>query len=75
MKKYTLKEIKRLVNIGVATNINTLTNEEIDNLSKQYIDKIGYSCGTYGINGGLFRDKEGELYAITSRNTDLFRFF
>lgn len=75
MNKYTLKEIKRLVNIGVATNINTLTNEEIDNLSKQYIDKIGYSCGVYGINGGLFRDKEGELYAITSRNTDLFRFF
>lgn len=75
MRKMTLKEIKGYINNGVATNVATLTNEEINNLSKQSIEKIGCSCGTYGINGGLFKDNEGNLYAIVGRTTDLFRFF
>ena len=75
MKKMNLKEIKGYVNNGVAIDLATLTNKEIDNLSKQYIEKVGYSIGVYGLNGGMFEDYDGNLYAIVGRTTNLFRFF
>ena len=70
MKKMTLKEIKRLVKLGAALDI---TAADISNI-KSY-EKIGYSVGVYGINGGLIRDNNGNLYAITARNSNLFRIF
>lgn len=40
------------------------------------LDKVGYSAGIYGINGGLLQDYEtGQLYAIIGRCTNLFRVF
>lgn len=72
MTKYTQKELKNLVAIGAAVN---LTNESAEKIPARY-DKIGYSSGIYGINGGLIRDTNtGVLYAITVRNSMLARIF
>lgn len=71
MKKITLKEIKNYIALGIATNV---TNYAAENLPKCY-DTIAYSSGTYGINGGIYKDKDGNMYAITARNSNLFRIF
>lgn len=51
MRKYTQKELKNLVSIGAAVN---LTNEPAERIPARY-EKIGYSSGIYGINGGLIQ--------------------
>ena len=72
MRKYTIKELKELCRHGMAKNITNAKPEEIP----ENYNKIGYSSGTYGINGGLIQDtKTGEYYAITARNSNLFRIF
>lgn len=75
MRRYTLSEIKKLVVLGVAQNIKNATNAEVLEIGNR-CDKVGYSCGKYGINGGLLQDRtSGELYAVTARNSTLFRLF
>lgn len=72
MRKYTQKEIKDLVRDGYAINITTAQEEEI----KEPLEKVGYSLGVYGLNGGVLIGREtGKLYAITARSTNLFRWF
>lgn len=72
MRKYKLSEIKNLVREGFAVD---LTTAHADSIPAQY-EKIGYSSGTYGINGGVIKDTEnGTYYAITARNSMLFRIF
>ncbi|MFQ6857044.1 MAG: hypothetical protein ACLRPB_00795 [Lawsonibacter sp.] len=72
MRKYTLKELRELVRLGMAENINSRDPKTIT----EPVEKIGYSSGVYGINGGLLQGKEsGNYYAITARNTNLFYFF
>lgn len=69
MNKTTLKTIKDYVKLGIAKDVTT---------SKDLPDcynKICYSIGTYGINGGVYEDKNGNMYAITARTTNLFRVF
>ena len=40
------------------------------------LEKVGYSMGVYGINGGLVQDTEtGTLYAIIGRCSNLFILF
>lgn len=72
MRKYTQKELKNLVAIGAAVDLTNAPADEIP----AYYDRIGYSSGIYGINGGLIQDpKTGKLYAICARNTMLARVF
>lgn len=75
MRKYTQRELKNLVTIGAAqdiTNFETMKNV----LHSRNLDKIGYSTGVYGLNGGLLQDiSTGELFAITARNTGLMMAF
>lgn len=72
MKKYTLREIKRFVLLGLAQDITTASRPAI----KEPFEKIGYSAGIYGINGGLLQGKSsGTIYAITARNSNLFYYF
>lgn len=73
MKKYTQRQLKKLVNQGIAIDITnysfTQTNELLNNID---IEKIAYSRGINGLNGGLFKDnKTNKLYAITARNSTL----
>ena len=77
MKKYTQKYFKTLVKEGLAHDI---TNKDFDTikelLAKHNFNKIGYSSGLYGLNGGLIQDiNSGELYAITARTSTLFQVF
>ena len=72
MRKYTLREIKRFISLGLAQDITTASRPAI----KEPFEKIGYSAGIYGINGGLLQGKSsGTIYAITARNSNLFYYF
>ena len=73
MVKTTLKTIKNLVKNDIAIDITTLSNEECKKISVE--ERLYVSTGTYGINGGAFRGKDGNTYAITSRSSNLFYFF
>lgn len=77
MRKYTQKELKNLVFIGAAVSLNNWSFEQINELHRtKNLDKIGYSSGIYGLNGGLVQDREtGDYYAITVRNSALFQLF
>lgn len=75
MRKYKLSELKNLVRSGMA---HDLTNASTAEVIKQWKhgEKVGYSSGVYGLNGGLIQNTEtGEYYAITARNSNLFRIF
>ena len=79
--KYALELVEQL-----GEQINGGYFEELDltepNKPSEYIytlcrlEKVGYSSGVYGINGGLVQDTEtGTLYAIIGRCTNLFILF
>lgn len=75
MRKYTLRELKALVRCGMAHDLTNASEAEVME-QWRHGEKIGYSSGTYGINGSLIQNTEtGEFYAITARNSNLFRIF
>lgn len=69
MNKTTLKTIKDYVRLGFAKDVTTAKE-----LPRCY-EKICYSTGIYGINGGVYTDEKGNMYAITARNSNLSRIF
>ena len=74
MRKYTQKELRQLVRLGVAEDCTNKPSNYIYTLNR--LDKVGYSTGVYGINGGLVQDSEtGALYAIIGRCSNLFILF
>lgn len=77
MKKISKKELKNYITLGLAKSINCLSLEKCRALNaKCDFEKVAYCTGTYGISGGLLKDKKtGNMYAITARNTNLFYFF
>lgn len=75
MRKYTLSEVKHFVRLGIAQDITNTTHAEVLEISNR-CDTVGYSCGKYGINGGLLQDRtSGALYAVTARNSTLSMLF
>ena len=75
MRKYKLSEIKNFVKCGMAHDLTNATGAEVME-QWRHCEKVGYSSGVYGINGGLIQNTEtGEFYAITARNANLFRIF
>lgn len=73
MKRYTLKELKNLVELGAAVDI---TNAPHNLETYRRLDPIGTSRGKYGMNGGLLRDNQtGQLCVILARNSALFFYF
>lgn len=78
MRKYTHKELKTLIRTGAAVDITNHGTAEYEALieNEKDLDKLGYSSGIYGINGGLLQGQEtGTLYAITARSTAVFIYF
>lgn len=78
MRKYTQKELKTLIRTGAAVDITNHGTAEYKALieNEKDLDKLGYSSGIYGINGGLLQgQKTGTLYAITARSTAVFIYF
>lgn len=77
MKKYTLKQLKNLVNNGLAVDLTKGNNDMYKELMKKegYLSQVGYAIGIYGLNGKLLKgDKTGTLYAITARSSALYIF-
>lgn len=78
MRKYTQRELKALVRTGAAVDITNHGISEYKALinKEKYLEKLGYSSGIYGINGGLLQGREtGTLYAIAARSTAAFIYF
>lgn len=74
MRKYTQKELRQLVWLGVAEDYTNKPSDYIYTLRR--LEKVGYSTGVYGINGGLVEDTEtGQLYVIVGRCSNLFILF
>ena len=74
MRKYTQKQLRELVRLGCAEDYTHKPSEYIYTLRR--LDKIGYSSGVYGLNGGLVEGMEtGTLYAIIGRCANLFILF
>ena len=74
MRKYTQKELRQLVLLGVAEDYTNKPSEYAQTLNR--LEKVGYSVGVYGLNGGLVQDPEtGTLYAIIGRCANLFIVF
>ena len=73
MKKYTQKQLKEFCRLGMAENITSADTAKYEGRS---FEKIGYSRGVYGLNGGLLQDRQsGEYFAIIGRSSNLFYFF
>lgn len=72
MKKYTQKELKNLINLGLAKDVTRAQSRE--DIPENYT-QIGYSAGVYGCNGMLLKGLEtGQLYAVAGRTTTVFIF-
>lgn len=78
MDRWTQKQIRDTVRSGLAVDISNADNATRHALEEKedYLDKIAYSEGVYGINAGLLRGHNtGTWYAITARTTALAIFF
>ena len=72
MTKYTIKQLKSLVNSGAAIDV-TYAHESTD-IPESYT-QIGYASGVYGCNGMLLRGcTSGKLYAVTGTTTAIYIF-
>ena len=72
MEKYTIKQLKSLVNSGAALDV-TRSSKKSD-IPENYT-QIGYASGVYGCNGMLLRGyTSGKLYAVTGRTTAIYIF-
>lgn len=77
MRKFTKKELKAFITKGFAEDITQLKREEVLKIwNSGNTEKIGYSSGVYGINGGIFVNNDtGVHYVITARNSNLLSIF
>ena len=72
MTKYTIKQLKSLVNSGAAIDVTYAKKKS--EIPESYT-QIGYAAGLYGCNGMLLRGCiSGKLYAVTSRTTAIYLF-
>ena len=72
MLKTTKKHIKSLVESGVAIDVTTA---DPDNKKISVNERIFFSLSSEGcINGLIFSDYNNQLYAVTARSANLFRY-
>ena len=77
MRRYTQKELRELVNTGIAVDISKGTLETRQQLleKEEYLEQIGYSAGMYGCNGKLLQgDKTGQWYVVVGRSQAIYIF-
>ena len=71
-KKYTQRQLRKLVDQGDAEDITDYSFEEANDLYDRGYDVVGVSSGVYGMNGALLKMRDtGELMAICARNSTL----
>ena len=72
MEKYTVKQLKNLVNSGVAKDVTFAKSR--DEITERYT-QIGYAEGIYGCTGMLLKGvNTGNLYAVVGRTTAIYLF-
>ena len=71
MEKYTIKQLKSLVNSGAAIDVTYAKKQS--EIPENYT-QIGYASGLYGCNGMLLKGESGQLYAVTGRTTAIYIF-
>ena len=71
MEKYTIKQLKSLVNSGAAIDVTYAKKQS--EIPESYT-QIGYASGVYGCNGMLLKGESGKLYAVTGRTTAIYIF-
>lgn len=75
MRRYTQRELRNLCAAGYAQDITNTSGADVLALGRR-CERVGYSSGVYGINGGLLQDTAtGEQFAIIARNSTLMRLF
>lgn len=77
MRKYTRKELKNMVALGMAEDVTRANDEDYERIIKKegFLSQVGYSSSVYGCNGMLLRGHEtGAYYAVTSRTLAIFIF-
>lgn len=77
MTKYTQKQLKEMVENGIAIDISYADNARREEIEKEenYYSQIGYASGIYGCAGMLLKGhKTGKLYAITGRTQAIYIF-
>ena len=77
MRKYTRKELKNMVALGMAEDVTRANNEDYERIIKKegFLSQIGYSSGVYGCDGMLLKGyKTGGYYAVTSRTSAIYIF-
>lgn len=78
MRKVTLKYIRECAYTGVTVDISDYCFDAVRQLvqDENGLDKIAYSSGVYGINGGIVQGrKTGTQYSILGRCATLFYIF
>ena len=75
MERVTLTTIKNMVKVRLAEDITHYDFDRVNALLRSRdLDRIAYSCGTYGITGAVLRDMAtGDLFCVTARNSTLFQ--
>ena len=72
MEKYTIKQLKSLVNSGAAIDVTHAVNKT--DIPESYT-QVGYASGLYGCKGMLLKGCDtGKLYAVTGRTTAIYIF-
>lgn len=72
MEKYTIKQLKSLVNSGAAIDVTYAKKKS--EIPESYT-QIGYASGIYGCSGILLQGVTTKtLYAVTSRTTAIYLF-
>ena len=77
MTKYTQKQLREMVQNGIATDISNYNNNGRNEILARegYYTQVGYASGTYGCSGMLLKGNEtNSLYAITSRTQAIYIF-
>ena len=70
MRKYTQRDLREWLRLGLAESVTG------PGTIPEPVEKIGYSSGVYGLNGGLLEGCEsGKRYVIIGRNSALFYYF
>lgn len=71
MEKYTIKQLKSLVNSGAAIDVTYAKKQS--EIPESYT-QIGYASGVYGCNGMLLKGESGKLYAVIGRTSAIYIF-
>ena len=71
VEKYSQKQLKNLVENGVAIDVTYSHNS---NVIPEHYGQIGYASGLYGCSGMLLKGDSGQLYAVTTRSQAIYLF-